>query len=153
MPQTLYTATDKALLTRAEVRKLFRVNEIAIDAWLGKGRLMQVGIIPDEADGQKEFPVFAVRDVELIQRLRDRVKERGAFELAVDRLARTAREELLRQAKARNYHGVIINYQIALRAAETAGYESELVPHAIFRIARSYQHMAFHNELRRDTSA
>ena len=54
--------------------------------------------------------------------------------------------EQLQRRDARNYHSVIINYQTAIRAAESAGYETDLMPHAFFQIARAYQHMNFHSE-------
>ena len=60
--------------------------------------------------------------------------------------AADAEFELLKRRRARNYHNVIINYQAAIRAADTAGYDTQLIPHAIFRIARAYQLMNFHNE-------
>ncbi|MCZ6533850.1 MAG: tetratricopeptide repeat protein [SAR324 cluster bacterium] len=52
----------------------------------------------------------------------------------------------LRRQDAKNYHGVIINYRSAIRVANGVGYDTAQIPHAFFRIARSYQHMNFHNE-------
>lgn len=60
--------------------------------------------------------------------------------------AADAEYELLQRRGSRNYHNVIINYQTAIRAAETANYETELIPHAFFTIARAYQKMDFHTE-------
>lgn len=60
--------------------------------------------------------------------------------------AADAEYDQLRRRESRNYHNVIINYQTAIRAAELANYETELIPHAFFRIARAYQFMDFHNE-------
>lgn len=60
--------------------------------------------------------------------------------------ASDAQYALLRQQRATRYHGVIRNYQAAIRAAEAANYESDLIPRAFFQVARSYQHMDFFNE-------
>ncbi len=60
--------------------------------------------------------------------------------------ASDAQYALLREQGATRYHGVIRNYQAAIRAAEAADYESDLIPRAFFQVARSYQHMDFFNE-------
>lgn len=49
-------------------------------------------------------------------------------------------------ADAGNYHDVIITYQSAIRAAETIGYETELIASSLFRIGRAYQRMRFNFE-------
>ena len=54
-------------------------------------------------------------------------------------------EQLLRRGGG-NFHNVIINYQTAIRAAEKANFDTALIPHAFFQIARAYQRMDFHNE-------
>ncbi|MHC4811891.1 MAG: hypothetical protein ACYTGW_14755 [Planctomycetota bacterium] len=98
MAHTLHTEASRALLTRREVRRLFRVNEITIDRWLDRGRLMQVDKIPDDTDGgETEVAIFAVRDVELIKKLRARLNSMESLELAVDRLPTETKRELLRQ--------------------------------------------------------
>lgn len=60
--------------------------------------------------------------------------------------AADAEYEQLQRRGASNYHSLIINYQTAIRAAEAAGYETDLIPRAFFQIARAYQHMNFHGE-------
>ena len=60
--------------------------------------------------------------------------------------AADAEYEQFVEGGARNFHAVIVDYQAALRAAETAEYESELIPRAIFQIGRSYQYMGFNFE-------
>jgi len=48
--------------------------------------------------------------------------------------------------RSSNFHDVIINYQAAIRSAEKAGYETELIARAFFQTGRAYQRMGFHNE-------
>ena len=64
---------------------------------------------------------------------------------ALFRAADAQYEQLVSQ-EARNFHGVIINYQGAIRAANEVGYDTQLIPHAFFKIGRSYQHMDIHHE-------
>ncbi|MBI3991978.1 MAG: tetratricopeptide repeat protein [Candidatus Lambdaproteobacteria bacterium] len=53
---------------------------------------------------------------------------------------------LVLQQGGRNFHRVINNYQAAIRAAETANYDSDLIPAALFQVGRSYQRMGFDYE-------
>jgi len=54
--------------------------------------------------------------------------------------------ESLRARNATNLHSVIASYQAAIRAAEEARYQSELIPRALFQIGRAYQEMGFYYE-------
>jgi tetratricopeptide (TPR) repeat protein len=54
--------------------------------------------------------------------------------------------EQVAASKVNNFHGVIINYQSAIRSAEKIGYDTALIPRAFFQIGRAYQRMGFHNE-------
>lgn len=54
--------------------------------------------------------------------------------------------ERLTASKATAFHGLIATYQSGIRAAESAGVESDLIPRAFFRIGRSYQKMGFYSE-------
>jgi len=48
--------------------------------------------------------------------------------------------------KGDNFHDVIVNYQSAIRSAEKIGYDTQLIPRALFQIGRAYERMGFHNE-------
>lgn len=97
MAETPGTDTDRTLLTRREIRKLFRVNERTINRWMDRGLLMQVGEIPGE-EGSPTKPVFAVRDDSLVQKLQARLENVEQLELDADRLPPESREELVRRA-------------------------------------------------------
>ncbi len=60
--------------------------------------------------------------------------------------AADARFEIMKSQGATSYHGLIAQYQSAIRAAEAAKYDSDLIPRAFFQIARSYQLMGFNFE-------
>ena len=60
--------------------------------------------------------------------------------------ASDAQYERLKQINSRGYHGLIAQYQSAIRASDEAGVYSPQIPRAIYQIARSYQHMGFHFE-------
>ncbi|MBI4083636.1 MAG: tetratricopeptide repeat protein [Candidatus Lambdaproteobacteria bacterium] len=60
--------------------------------------------------------------------------------------AADAQYEVLTAAGAPNFHEVIGNYQAAVRAAEAAAYDSDLIPRAFYQIGRSYQKMGFNFE-------
>ncbi|MFI5399560.1 MAG: tetratricopeptide repeat protein [SAR324 cluster bacterium] len=64
--------------------------------------------------------------------------------------AADAHFERLQAAGASNYSAVVLEYQAAIRAAESAaegrGYESDQIPHAFYQIGRSYNLMGFYGE-------
>ncbi len=60
--------------------------------------------------------------------------------------AADARFEIMKSQGATSYHGLIAQYQSAIRAAEEAKYPSDLIPRAFFQIGRSYQLMGFNFE-------
>ncbi|MGK5093477.1 tetratricopeptide repeat protein [Deltaproteobacteria bacterium TL4] len=53
---------------------------------------------------------------------------------------------MLEKNDARNYHEAIMAYETAIRVANEYKLQQDLIPHALFRIARSYQKMQFHDE-------
>ena len=54
--------------------------------------------------------------------------------------------ERLSLTNSQNFHSVITTYESALRAAEDANFQSDLVPRAFYQIARAFQKMDFHRE-------
>ncbi len=64
---------------------------------------------------------------------------------ALFRVADTKYQQLERR-QGRNYHQAIDDYQTAMRVANMTELSLDLLPHAQFRIGRSYQTMQFHQE-------
>jgi tetratricopeptide (TPR) repeat protein len=50
---------------------------------------------------------------------------------------------MLERRRGKNYHTAIDAYKLAIRIAQETGQREDLVPHALFRVARSYQKMSF----------
>lgn len=93
--QSLETGTRR-LLTRAEVRRLFRVNEATIEHWSTKGRIRPVGRLPSDPPARPRYEdVFVVLDPQLLERLDDRLQELEDARLTVDALPAPRRGQVL----------------------------------------------------------
>jgi len=53
---------------------------------------------------------------------------------------------MLERRGGTNYHQAITAYETGIRIAQESNFPSDLIPHAYFRIGRSYQKMNFHHE-------
>ena len=53
---------------------------------------------------------------------------------------------MLERRRGRNYHTAIDAYKLAMRIAEETNTRDDLMAHALFRVARSYQKMSFNEE-------
>ena len=98
-PQLLETES-RSLLTREEVRRLFRVNERTIDTWIRRGRLLAAGWIPSAPPQRPQrAQALVVHDPELLHRLATRLADDPelAPTLVVATLSPVARAEVWRE--------------------------------------------------------
>lgn len=80
------------LLTRTEVRRFLRVNEVTIDCWLRDHKLEQLPR-PEQSDCEV---MIALHDEGLRDRVRRRIEERGDVDLTIESLPAMARFQLLK---------------------------------------------------------